>query len=181
MKFEDLLIEKSQTIESKAQLLEQRLIAIRQQNRGELLNKMEFQNHKMEQVTVFRGVYFINDAKAENINATYYCLDQMKSSVVWLVEGKKQNVNYQELIHFVSQKVKAIVCIGEDNDNIKKTFKGHTKVILECKDMDTAVRQGFYIAQKGEIVLLSSGCPCGEIYKNYMERGNAFKQAVAQL
>ena len=181
MKFEDLIIDNSQTYSQKAKLLEQRLIAIRQRNRGEILSKIDAETHRMEHITTFRGVDFVNDSKSENVNATYYCLEQMKSNVIWIVGGEDSLTNYADLKEVVKNKVKAIVCMSEHCEKIKQTFTGYVPVILECNNMETAVRQGFYAAQKGDIVLLSTACKCDSQFDDYKQRGLAFRKAIAQL
>ncbi len=181
MKFEDLLTDNTQSSVQKSKLLEQRLIAIRQRNRGELLNKIDTETHRMETITTFRGVCFVNDSKSENINATYYCLEQMKSQVIWIVGGNDSLTDYSALTDLVPNKVKAIVCMNKECGKIKQTFNGLVPVILECNDMDTAVRQAFYAAQKGDIVLLSTACPCDHQFADYKQRGTAFRKSIAQL
>ncbi len=181
MKFEDLMIDRSQTVAEQAAILENRLIAIRRSNRQEIVNQFDKEEHRLEHVTLFRGVNFINDSKACTINATYYSFETMKSDIIWMAGGNDSSMNYMELIGHVSQKVKALICIGNNNKTLMKTFVKYIASIQEQKNMEDAVRTAFYSAQKGNIVLLSTGCECDELYTDYQERGTTFKKAIAQL
>jgi len=182
MRFEDLIIERSVVRTEEAEILENKLIAIRNSNRRQNAKKViEQDSHRRESVTRFRGVNFVNDSVSENINATYFCLKTISTNIVWIAGGNDSEVNYQELIHLVSQKVKALVCIGKDNTRLIEAFGQYIPTIYQCRDMEEAVRRAFYAANQGDTVLLSPASPCGNQFKNYQARGNAFKYAVAQL
>ncbi|MBO4738267.1 MAG: hypothetical protein J5606_01765 [Bacteroidales bacterium] len=180
MKFEDLIIDNSQTIE-KNRLLENRLIAIRNRNRGTMLSKLPNETHKLETITTFRGVTFINDAKSENINSTYYAIEQIKTSMVWIIGSDDTQTDYKKLLPIVSSKVRALVCFGTQNERLIEIFKGYIPLVVECQDINTAVREAFYASQREGVVMFSSACPCGQLYADYQQRGEAFKNAIAQL
>ena len=190
MKFEDLMIERSIDRAEEAEILENRFIAIRNRDRLQNAQKVIEQNaqkafeqnaHRKETITRFRGVYFVNDSKSENINSTYFCMNTVGSNVVWIAGGNDAQVNYQELVSLASQKVKALICIGNNNTRLVETFEQHIPIIFQCNDMEEAVRKAFYAAQQGDTVLLSTASPCDNRFENYQERGNAFKKAIAQL
>ena len=180
MGFEDLIIEKSKIAE-RTKLIEQRLAALRNSKASSEVQKVSDNRHRMEQVTTFRGVCFIDDSKSENINSTYFSLEQVQNKIVWLIVGEDNTTDYSQLLPMVVGKVKAVVCMGENRKEIMSVFSGHVPVILECGDMETAVRQSFYAAQKNDVVLLSTACRAGKVYENYFQRGNSFKKAIAQL
>jgi UDP-N-acetylmuramoylalanine--D-glutamate ligase len=182
MKIEDLMIECSVEQTELAELLENRLIAIRNKNRRQNAKKIIEQNaHRRETVTRFRGVNFVNDSISASVNATYFCMKMISTDIVWIAGGDDHQTNYQELASLVSQKVKVLVCIGKDNTHLIETFGQYIPIIYQCKNMDEAVRKAFYAANQGNTVLLSTASPCDSQFKNYQVRGNAFKYAVAQL
>ncbi|MDR1878960.1 MAG: hypothetical protein LBQ64_05285 [Bacteroidales bacterium] len=184
MKFEDLIINREETVDEQSAILRSKLVEIRTANRKDILNRWfdtDDETHRMERVTTFRGVHFINDSKACSVNATYYCMETIKSDIIWIAGGNDENAKYIELAGHVSQKVKALVCIGKDNQKLITSFRPCIERIYECQDMEDAVRRAFYSAEPGNFVLLSAGCDCDELYPDYKTRGNLFKRAIAQL
>lgn len=137
--------------------------------------------HRLEPVLKVSDVTFINDSKATNINATWYALESMTTKVVWIVGGIDKGNDYSELFNVVREKVKAIVCIGIDNEKIKEAFKDKVATIVETSNMVEAVRSAYYLAKKHETVLLSPACSSFDLFKNYEDRGNQFKAAVRNL
>ncbi|MDR1182754.1 MAG: hypothetical protein LBL13_12320 [Bacteroidales bacterium] len=181
MRIEDLMIDRSQTVAEQAAILENRLIAIRTSNRHEIVNQFDKEQHRLEYVTQYQGVNFINDSKACTINATYYSFETIKSDVIWIAGGNDHEVNYMELLGHVSQRVKALICIGENNQKLMGAFSNYVESVYEERDMEDAVRKAFYSAKRGNLVLLSTGCACDNLYPDYQTRGLAFKKAIAQL
>jgi UDP-N-acetylmuramoylalanine--D-glutamate ligase len=108
-------------------------------------------------------------------------LNTLTNDIVWIAGGKDELTNYQELVNLVSRRVKALICIGKDNSQLIKTFEPHIPLILQCRNMDEAVRKAFYAAEQGSTVLLSTASPCDNSFEDYQARGNAFKKAIAQL
>lgn len=127
------------------------------------------------------GIEFINDSKATNVNATYYALESMTTPVVWIVGGTDKGNDYNELLPLVKKKVKAIVCLGVDNSKILSAFSGVVDNIVETKSMQEAVRSAYMFGRKGDTVLLSPACASFDLFKNYEDRGNQFKQEVKNL
>ena len=141
---------------------------------------MTFQavEHRLEQVAEINGVKFINDSKATNVNATYYALESMKQPTVWIVGGKDKGNDYTEIEDLVKKKVKAIVCLGIDNQKIIDFFQGKKELIYSTSSMEEAVRISKSLAQKGDTVLLSPCCASFDLFDSYEDRGNQFKSEV---
>jgi len=126
-------------------------------------------------------VQYINDSKATNVNATFYALDTMKAQTVWIVGGVDKGNDYFDLMPLVREKVKAIICLGVDNEKIIKTFGSVIELIVETAGAEEAVKVAYKIAEKGETVLLSPACASFDLFENYEDRGRKFKQAVRGL
>lgn len=136
--------------------------------------------HRLEKHLTIRGVNFINDSKATNVNSVWYALESMKTSVVLILGGQDKGNDYSLLNDLVKQKVKAIVAIGVDNSPIIKAF-GNMVEIVEAKSMENAVKSAYYLAEKGDTVLLSPACASFDLFQNYEDRGTQFKEAVRNL
>ncbi|WP_128330418.1 UDP-N-acetylmuramoyl-L-alanine--D-glutamate ligase [Apibacter sp. HY039] len=144
---------------------------------------MDFEavEHRLEFVLKINGINFINDSKATNVNSVYYALESMKTQVVWIVGGTDKGNDYAELIPFVRQKVKAIVCLGLDNSKLIETFKDIVPNMTETQSMKDAVNAAYLYGKKGDTVLLSPACASFDLFKNYEERGKQFKEEVRKL
>lgn len=144
---------------------------------------MTFQavEHRLELVTEIDGVKYINDSKATNVNATYYALESMKTPTVWIVGGLDKGNDYSEIEDLVKRKVKAIVCLGIDNEKIINFFKDKKEFIYDTSSMEKAVEISKSLAQKGDTVLLSPCCASFDLFKSYEDRGNQFKQQVLKV
>ena len=161
---------------SVAQLLEVSKDCIR-----ESLTSFRGVPHRLEHFLKIQNVNYINDSKATNVNATYYALDSMRSQVVWIAGGVDKGNDYDTLLPLVREKVKAIVCLGIDNENLLEVFSPVVEIIIETQSVDEAVKIAHKIAHKKETVLLSPACASFDLFKNYEDRGNQFKQAVRNL
>ncbi len=137
--------------------------------------------HRLEPVITVCGINFINDSKATNVNSTWYALECMENKIIWIVGGTDKGNDYSELFDVVKKKVRAIVCLGKDNRKIVEAFKDKVPTIVETSSMEEAVRSSYYLAKKGETVLLSPACASFDLFKNYEDRGRQFKQAVRNL
>ena len=137
--------------------------------------------HRLEQVLKIEKINFINDSKATNINSVYFALESMKSPTVWIVGGVDKGNDYEVLYPLVREKVKAIVCLGIDNQKIIDSFNPFIDIILETQSMKQAVMIAHKIADKNENVLLSPACASFDLFENYEDRGMQFKQAVREL
>lgn len=144
---------------------------------------MDFQGveHRLEQVVMVHGVEFINDSKATNVNSTWYALESMKKPVIWIVGGQDKGNDYNMLMDLVSNKVKAIICLGVDNSKIIQAFGSLDKKIIETRSMKEAVLNCYRIAKKNDVVLLSPANASFDLFDNYEDRGRQFKQCVRSL
>lgn len=136
--------------------------------------------HRLEKVLTIRGINFINDSKATNVNSVWYALEAMETPTVLILGGKDKGNDYSELFELVKQKVKAIVALGADNKKIIDTFSRFVHV-YDTNNMADAVRKSYQLANEGETVLLSPACASFDLFKNYVDRGIKFKEAVRLL
>jgi len=135
----------------------------------------------MEPVGAVRGVEFINDSKATNVNSTWYALESMTKPVILILGGVDKGNDYELLKDLLKEKVKAIVCLGKDNAKIHDAFANVIPLIVNTGSAHEAVSVAFNIANKGEVVLLSPACASFDLFLNYEDRGNQFKKAVKEL
>ena len=144
---------------------------------------MDFKNveHRMEPVLTIRGVKFVNDSKATNVNSVWYALESVTTPIVGIVGGKDKGNDYEVLTDLVRQKVRAIVCMGIDNAPIHKAFDHLNLPMVDTDSMDDAVRAAFDFAKTDDTVLLSPACASFDLFDNYEDRGNKFKLAVRNL
>lgn len=157
------------------------LLKIRKQTIRESLENFQGVEHRLEQVLKINKVQYINDSKATNVNATYFALESMDAPTVWIVGGVDKGNDYTELFPFVNEKVKAIICLGVDNEKLMKSFGNMVDVIVETQFMSEAVKIAYKIAESGDNVLLSPACASFDLFENYEERGRQFKEAVRNL
>jgi UDP-N-acetylmuramoylalanine--D-glutamate ligase len=126
-------------------------------------------------------VEYINDSKATNVNSTWYALESMHRKVVWIAGGQDKGNDYSSLVPLVKTKVRAIICLGKDNQKIRETFADLVEVMVETQSAEDAVRAAYNIALRGESVLLSPSCASFDLFENYEDRGNQFKKAIKNL
>ena len=157
------------------------LLKVRSNSIRESLEDFEGAEHRLEAVLKINGVQYINDSKATNVNATYYALESMTAPTVWIVGGVDKGNDYLDLMPLVREKVKAIICLGLENDKIIQTFNNVVDLIVETAGAEEAVKVAYKIAEKGDNVLLSPACASFDLFENYEDRGNKFKEAVRQL
>jgi UDP-N-acetylmuramoylalanine--D-glutamate ligase len=169
------------TYNSMAAAIAGKVLDIRKDVIRESLADFQGVEHRLEPVIRVSGINFINDSKATNVNSTWYALECMETDVVWIVGGIDKGNDYSELFPIVKQKVKAVVCLGKDNKKIVEAFKDKVPTIVETTSMEEAVRTSYYLAKKGETVLLSPACASFDLFNNYEDRGRQFKAAVRNL
>ena len=157
------------------------LLKVRKESIKESLANFEGAEHRLENFAKIRGVEYINDSKATNINATFYALECMDKSTVWVVGGVDKGNDYEDLLPLVREKVKAIVCLGTDNEKIKKTFGNVIEFIIETAGAEEAVKVAEKLSETGDVVLLSPACASFDLFDNYEDRGRQFKNAVRNL
>ncbi len=158
-----------------------RLIDIRKDTIKQCLSDFKNVEHRLEFVANIHGIEFINDSKATNINSAWYALESLNKKVIWIAGGVDKGNDYSKLWDIVKQKVKAIVCLGIDNEKLIDAFKDKVEFISETTSVEEAVNMAYYLARKGDAVLLSPACASFDLFENYEERGRKFKQAVKAL
>lgn len=143
----------------------------------------DFQNveHRLEVVGKVHGIEFVNDSKATNVNATWYALESFQHPIIWIVGGVDKGNDYEMLKELVSERVKAIICLGRDNEKIHEAFKGDVDLILDTDSAKEAVKKAYELGEKGDTVLLSPACASFDLFENYEDRGHRFKSAVRAL
>lgn len=141
---------------------------------------MTFQavEHRLQQFAEIGGVKYINDSKATNVNAAYYALESMKNPTIWIVGGVDKGNDFTEIEDLVKKKVKAIVCLGIDNQKIINFFSSRVQFIYDTSSMAECVKICHALAEKGDNVLLSPCCASFDLFENYQDRGNQFKAEV---
>ena len=157
------------------------LLNVRSQSIKDSLANFEGAEHRLENVQKVNGVQFINDSKATNVNATFYALECMEQSTVWIVGGVDKGNDYEDLLPLVREKVKAIVCLGEDNEKLKAIFYNVVDMMIETAGAEEAVKVAYKLSQPGDTVLLSPACASFDLFENYEDRGRQFKSAVRSL
>ena len=158
-----------------------RLVNIRNNSLRESLKGFKGAPHRLEEVKVVDGVTYVNDSKATNVNSVFYALDTIKTPIVWIVGGQDKGNDYNSLLPYIHEKVRAIVCLGVDNTPIIQSFYNTIDTLVETRSMDEAVKLAQSFAQEGDTVLLSPACASFDLFKNYEERGDLFKAAVQKL
>ena len=157
------------------------LLQIRKEAIKESLSNFEGVEHRLENVAKVKGVEYINDSKATNINATFYALECMNRQTVWIVGGVDKGNDYSDLLPLVREKVKAIVCLGLDNQKIKDMFGNVVDIVVETAGAEEAVKVAHKLSENGDAVLLSPACASFDLFENYEDRGRQFKDAVRNL
>lgn len=142
-----------------------------------------FQNaaHRLEPAGTINDVQFINDSKATNVDSVFYALSSMEAPTIWIAGGQDKGNDYSQLDEVVSRKVKALICLGIDNQKLINYFGNKIPAIYETQQITDAVAKGLEWAQPGDAVLLSPACASFDLFKNYEDRGNQFKAAVQKL
>ena len=156
-------------------------LGIRKEKIREAVSNFHSLEHRMEFVATVRGVDFINDSKATNVNSTWYALESMQKNTVLILGGVDKGNDYELIADLVKEKVKAIICMGTDNKKIIEFFKDKVSTIVEVDSAKKAVNASFKLAEKGDLVLMSPACASFDLFKNYEDRGRQFKESVKEL
>jgi UDP-N-acetylmuramoylalanine--D-glutamate ligase len=154
---------------------------IRKNKIREAVQTFENLEHRMEAVATVRGVEFINDSKATNVNSTWFALESMTKPTVLILGGVDKGNDYSLMYDLVAEKVKAIVCMGVDNAKLHQAFDGKVGMLVDTASAEEAVMTAFRLATVGDVVLLSPACASFDLFKNYEDRGRQFKEAVKNL
>jgi UDP-N-acetylmuramoylalanine--D-glutamate ligase len=137
--------------------------------------------HRLESAGTIDGVQYINDSKATNVDSVFYALSSMEAPTVWIAGGQDKGNDYQQLDEMVKEHVKALVCLGIDNQKLLTYFTGKIPVIRESQSMEDAIAQAQSLSEPGDVVLLSPACASFDLFKNYEDRGNQFKAIVQSM
>lgn len=157
------------------------MMRVRKQTIRESLSNFQNAEHRLEKVAKINKVQYINDSKATNVNATYFALESMNTPTVWIVGGVDKGNDYDELMTFVNEKVKAIICLGIDNTKIINAFSPIVDIIVEASSMEEAVKLASKASEEGDTVLLSPACASFDLFTSYEDRGTQFKNEVQKL
>lgn len=158
-----------------------RILEVRKETIRECLSDFQNIEHRLELVNTVYGIDFINDSKATNVNSTWYALESMTKKVVWIVGGVDKGNDYNQVVDMVSDKVKAIVCLGKDNSKLHEAFGGLGINMVDCDNMRDAVYAAYKMGEKGDAVLLSPACASFDLFQDYEDRGRQFKESVRNL
>lgn len=137
--------------------------------------------HRLESVAVIKGVEFVNDSKATNVDSVVYALGSYTKPLVWIAGGVDKGNDYSLISDQVSKKVKALICLGKENDKLKKAFGSIVPIVKETQSVSELVRMALQLAQAGDVVLLSPACASFDLFRNYEDRGDQFRMAVLEL
>ena len=154
---------------------------IRKENIREALNNFKSVEHRLEHVADVRGVAYINDSKATNVNSCWYALESMRTPVLLILGGTDKGNDYSEIESLVKEKVKTLIFLGVDNKKLHGFFDGKVNRIFDALSMQEAVNIAYEQAIKGDTVLLSPCCASFDLFKSYEDRGSQFKECVLKL
>ena len=158
-----------------------KLMDIKDENLRESLSDFKGVEHRLERVARVRGVEYINDSKATNVNSCWYALQSMTSKVVLILGGTDKGNDYAEIESLVKEKCRALIFLGTDNSKLHEFFDTKINCTIDTNSMEDAVKQAYRIAQKGDTVLLSPCCASFDLFENYENRGEQFKHYVRRL
>ena len=157
------------------------LLSIKKDSIRESLTHFKGAPHRMENVLTIQKVKYVNDSKATNINATYFAVESVDTPLIWIVGGVDKGNDYEVLLPLIRRKAKAIICLGVDNSKLRAAFEGTSDVFIETESMTEAVKIAHKLAEPKDTVLLSPACASFDLFKNYEDRGDQFKNAVRNL
>lgn len=157
------------------------IYGLRKEQIRESLMNFKSLEHRLESVARIRGVEFINDSKATNVNSTWYALESVGKPIIWIAGGVDKGNDYTMLEPLVKKKVRALICLGLDNTKLHAAFSRHVDIVVNCTNMRDAVRMSYQLSNPGDAVLLSPACASFDLFQNYEDRGKKFKDAVVQL
>ncbi len=178
---EQTLVKRRNIYSDMAETVSSGLQAVRKEGIRECLSGFQNNSHRLEDVGTVRGIRFINDSKATNVNATWFALEIINNPIIWIAGGQDNGNDYGMLLPLVQQKVKALVCLGTDNTRLTGFFRGKIEQIVEVGRAREAVMASYIAGRPGDVVLLSPACASFDLFDNYADRGNQYKQAVYEL
>jgi len=158
-----------------------KLMDISDEQLRESLSDFQGVPHRLEKVATVKGVQYINDSKATNVNSCWYALQSMRSKTVLILGGVDKGNDYSEIEELIKLKTRALIFLGKDNDKLHKFFDGKVELICDARSMKEAVDISYNLADKGDTVLLSPCCASFDLFEDYEDRGDQFKKYVRQL
>ncbi len=174
---------KHNTYNSMAAGIASMVFEIRDQQLRESLSDFKGVEHRLERFLKVHGIEFVNDSKATNVNSTWYALESesIHKPIVWIAGGIDKGNDYSMLNELVREKVKAIVCLGKNNEKLHTAFDNIVANVVDASSMEEAVKAAYYLARNGDTVLLSPACASFDLFENYEDRGMQFKREVRNL
>ena len=157
------------------------LLNISNESIKESLTSFKNIQHRLEHFLTIQKVKYINDSKATNVNAVYYALESLNAPIIWIIGGVDKGNDYSDLIPLVKNKVKAIICLGKDNSKPIEVFSNYCDLIVSTNNMKDAVKSAYGFAKQDDTVLLSPACASFDLFKNFEDRGDKFKEEVRKL
>ncbi len=148
---------------------------------AEALKSFKNADHRLQQVGTVKGVTYINDSKATNVEAVWYALEGIKRPIVWIAGGVDKGNDYSVLEELAREKVKVLICLGKDNEKLQEAFRRVVPIVAETTSMDYAVRLGRSLSEEGDVVLLSPACASFDLFNNYEHRGQRFQEAFEKI
>ena len=166
---------------SMAESVAMRIKDLRKKAIQESFQDFSHAGHRLEYVATVRGVDYIDDAKASNLNSTWFALESMTRPVVWIAGGQGKDVDWASMRDLVARKTRHLVCVGADNRALKEAYGDLFPDMVEADSMMTAVQAAYLLASEGDVVLLSPACPSFDLFESYQDKGFQFKKAVCEL
>ncbi len=157
------------------------ILGVDEQLLHQYYNDFKGVEHRLEEVEIIDGVRFINDSKATNVDSVFYALDSFKENIIWIAGGVDKGNDYEKLVPLVKEKVKALICLGKENEKIVDFFRDIVPILYQTEDVRDAAEQAFELGIDGEIVLLSPACASFDLFQNYEDRGQQFKKAIQKI
>lgn len=179
--FEELSNSRIKHAENMASAISSKVLQIRKENIKQSLSDYGILGHRKEYVTTIDEVMYFDDAKAENVNATWFTFESTTKPIVWIACGSNDNIDYTDLLLMAKQNVKALICLGDKKGNLKNAFENSIHEIYDAKDMDEAVRMASIVAQDDDIVVFSPASKSAKQNETFEERGNQFRNSVKQI
>jgi len=180
--FQELALQGRHNIyNSMAASIAARVAGIKKEQIRQSLISFKGVEHRLEKVLSVRGMEFINDSKATNVNSTWYALECMTRPVVWIAGGTDKGNDYSSLLPLAKEKVKVLICMGKDNKKLVESFGKIVPVVMECSSMQDAINLAYKSGSKGDVVLMSPACASFDLFQNYEDRGRQFKACVRNL
>ena len=158
-----------------------RLAGVSEQAIRKALKTFRNAPHRLEPVGTIKGVSFVNDSKATNVDAVAYALGSYAGPLIWIAGGTDKGNDYSQIREEVGKKVRALICLGKDNEKLKRAFRDVVKIIRETQEVNELVRMALSMAEAGDVVLLSPACASFDLFRNYMDRGDQYREAVRKL